>query len=230
MKSNTKRRKFKNFFISKDLQRPIIIAHLAYILLAAIVLVGTVLSPLYTDIFETSDLWAKRASANMFVILLDRLSIAGIFIMFISLFHFVILTHKFCGPLVNIGKTIARMSKKDFTRKINLRKGDFLKNEARQVNAMMMALSDSIEMIKKENHLLLEDIADSINAQGKQTGIDATLRGFHDRAERCRVQLDHFQLIGESFNNTSTAQLQRQHLVCDKSPSANQATPFMDGH
>ena len=133
MKSTTKHRKFKNFFISKDLQRPIIIAHLAYILLAAVVLIGTVLSPFYTDMFEAGDLWAKRASANMFVILLDRLSIAGIFIMVISLFHFVILTHKFCGPLVNIGKTIARMSEKDFTRKINLRRGDFLKNEAKQV-------------------------------------------------------------------------------------------------
>jgi methyl-accepting chemotaxis protein len=230
MKSTTKHRKFKNFFISKDLQRPIIIAHLAYILLAAVVLIGTVLSPFYTDMFEAGDLWAKRASANMFVILLDRLSIAGIFIMVISLFHFVILTHKFCGPLVNIGKTIARMSEKDFTRKINLRKGDFLKNEAKQINAMMMTLSDSIEIIKKENHLLLEDIAESIKAQGKQTGIDATLGGFHDRADRCRVQLDHFQLIGERLNNTGIDQPNRQHLVNDKLPSASQSAPFIDGH
>jgi methyl-accepting chemotaxis protein len=230
MKSNTKHRKFKNFFISKDLQRPIIIAHLAYILLVTFVLIGTVLSPLYTDMFETGDLWAKRASANMFVILLDRLSIAGIFILVISFFHFVILTHKFCGPLVNIGRSITRMSEKDFTRKINLRRGDFLKNEVKQINEMMMTLSSSIETIKKENYLLLEDIAESIKAQGKQTEINATLRGFHERADRCRVQLNQFQLIGDSFNNTSTAQIQRQHLVSDKSPSASQSAPFMDRH
>jgi methyl-accepting chemotaxis protein len=221
MKSNANRRKLRNFFISKDLQRPIIVAHLAYILLVAAVLIGTVLSPFYTDMFETGDLWAKRSSANMFIILLDRLSIAGVFIMVISFFHFVILTHKFCGPLVNIGKTIARISEKDFTRKINLRRGDFLKNEAKQLNAMMMTLSNSIEIIKKENHLLLEDIAESLQVYGKQSEMDATLRGFHDRADRCRVQLNHFQLIGESMNNTGTTQLQRQHLVGDKSPSAN---------
>ena len=221
MKLNAKHRKFKNFFISKDIQRPIIVAHLAYILLVAVVLIVTVLSPFYTDMFETGDLWVKRSSANMFIILLDRLSMAGGIIMVISFFHFVILTHKFCGPLVNIGKTIDRMSEKDFTRKINLRRGDFLKNEAKQVNAMMMTLSNSIETIKKENHLLIEDIAESLQAYGKQTEIDAALRGFHDRAERCRVQLNHFQLIGESMNNTGTAQLQRQHLVGDKSSSAN---------
>ena len=221
MKLNAKYRKFKNFFISKDFQRPIIVAHLAYILLVAVVLIGTVLSPFYTDMFETGDLWVKRSSANMFIILLDRLSIAGVFIMVISFFHFVILTHKFCGPLVNIGKTIARISEKDFTRKIHLRRGDFLKNEAKQLNAMMMTLSNSIEIIKKENHLLLEDIAESLQAYGKQTEIDAALRGFHDRAERCRVQLNHFQLIGESMNNTGTGQLQQQDLVGDKSPTAN---------
>jgi predicted nucleic acid-binding Zn ribbon protein len=102
-----------------------------------------------------------------------------------------------------------------------LRKGDFLKNEAKQINAMMNSLSNSIAIIKKENHLLLEDIAESLQAYGKQTEIDAALRGFHDRADRCRVQLNHFQLIGESMNNTGTTQLQRQHLVGDKSPSAN---------
>lgn len=221
MKSNPKRRKLRTFFISKDQQRPIVVAHLVYILMIAIAFIATVLSPLYTDMLGSGDLWAKHYSAKMFIVMLERLSIAGLIIAVISFFHFVILTHKFCGPLVNIGRSIARMSEKDFTRKINLRRGDFLKNEAKQVNEMMMTLSNSIEIIKKENHLLLEDIAENIKAHGKQTGIDAALRGFHDRADRCRVQLNHFQLIGESMNNTGTGQLQRQHLVGDKSPSAN---------
>jgi len=178
----------------------------------------------------SGDLSEKHFSAKMFIVLLERLSAAGLIIAVISFFHFIILTHKFCGPLVNIGRSIARMSEKDFTRKINLRRGDFLKNEAKQVNAMMMTLSNSIETIKKENHLLLEDIAESIQEYGKQTEIDATLRGFHDRADRCRMQLNHFQLINERMNNIGTEQLNRQHLADDKSPSASQSAPFVDGH
>ena len=221
MNVNPKRRKFMTFFISKDSQRPIVVAHLAYILLITIAFIATVLSPLYNDMLGSGDLWAKHSSAIMFIVLLERLSVAGLIIAVISFFHFIILTHKFCGPLVNIGRSIARMSEKDFTRKINLRRGDFLKNEVKQINEMMMTLSNSIETIKKENHLLLEDIAESIKAHGKQTEIDAALRSIHDRADRCRVQLNHFQLIGESMNNTGASQLQRQHLVGDKSPSAN---------
>ena len=198
-----------------------IVAHLAYILLVALALIVTVLFPFYSDMLETGDLLFKNFSAKMFIVLLERSSIACLIITVISFFHFILLTHKFCGPLVNIGRTIARMSEKDFTRQINLRRGDFLNNEANQVNAMMKSLSDSIEIIKKENHLLLKDIAESIQARGKLTEVDAALKGFHDRAERCQVRLNHFQLIGESMNSTGTGQLQQQHLVGDKSPSVD---------
>ncbi len=201
MKSNSNRRKLRNFFVSKDLQRPMIVAHLAYVLLVVVALIATLLSPLYSDIFRTGDLWVNHFSAKIFIVLLERLSIASLFIVVISFFHFIILTHKFCGPLVNIGRTISRISAKDFTRMVYLRKGDFLKNEASQINTMMEELSGSIEIIKKENLLLLEDLEGSIKEYGKHEEIDAKLKGFKDRARRCRIQLDNFQLIGDSTNS-----------------------------
>ena len=196
-----------------------IIAHLAYLLYVMIALIATILSPYYTDKFKTSDLWVKHFSANMFIVLLERLSITSLFILVVSILHFVIFTHKFCGPLVNIGRTIARISEGDFTRKIYLRKGDFLKNEAKQVNAMRKALSNSIATVKSENLLLLEDLEESIQACGKQTGIEAKLKGFQDRAHRCRMQLDTFQLINDGTNNFDTDQ--RQQLVRVNPHSAN---------
>ena len=219
MKSNKNRRKLRNLFISKHLQRPMIIAHLVYLLYVMVALTATVLSPYYIDIFKTGDLWVKHFSAKMFIVLLERLSITGLFIMVVSFFYFVIFTHKFCGPLVNIGRTIARISERDFTRKIYLRKGDFLKNEAKQINTMMKTLSNSIAMIKKENLLLVEDLEESIQACGKQTEMDAKLKGFQERAQRCRVQLDNFQLIGDSTNKVGTGQCQQ--LVRDNPLSAN---------
>ena len=196
-----------------------IIAHLVYLLYVMVALTATVLSPYYIDIFKTGDLWVKHFSAKMFIVLLERLSITGLFIMVVSFFYFVIFTHKFCGPLVNIGRTIARISERDFTRKIYLRKGDFLKNEAKQINTMMKTLSNSIAMIKKENLLLVEDLEESIQACGKQTEMDAKLKGFQERAHRCRVQLDNFQLIGDSTNKVGTGQCQQ--LVRDNPLSAN---------
>ena len=222
MKSKVNRRKFRNFFISNDTQRPMIIAQLAYVLTVAVALIATVLSPFYTDIFRTGELWVQNFSAKMFIVLLERTTIASLFILVLSFIYFIISSHKFCGPLVNIGRTIKRISERDFTRKVYLRRGDFLKNEAKQVNAMMTALSNSIAVIKKENLLLIEDIEDSIQACDKQTGVDAKLKGFRDRAYRCQAQLNSFQLIEDSMDNTGTVQPPRQHLVGDKFPSVSQ--------
>ena len=181
-----------------------IIAHLAYITYVAITIIATVLSPFYFDIFQTNDLGVKHFSAKMFIVLLERLSIASLFILVISLFYYVIFTHKFCGPLVNIRHTIARLSEKNFTRKIFLRKGDFLKNEADEINAMMKTLSDSIAIIKQENQLLIEDIEASMPQGGKQMKMDANLRGLQERAYRCQRQLNNFQLIDDKSDETGS--------------------------
>ncbi|WP_155318091.1 methyl-accepting chemotaxis protein [Desulfosarcina alkanivorans] len=219
MESKANRRKLRNLFISKDLQRPMIIAHLAYLLFVFVAIIATVLSPYYYDIFATGDIWANHFSAKTFSVLLGRLSITSIFIAVISFFHFVIFTHKFCGPLVNIGHTIARISESDFSRTIYLRKGDFLKNEAKQINAMMNSLSNSIARIKKENHLLFEDIDECIQAHGKQSDIDAKLKDIQYRANRCRVQLDNFKLGDEAAIKVGLCQCRQ--VVSENPLSAN---------
>jgi methyl-accepting chemotaxis protein len=219
MKENPKRRKFRSFFISKDLQQPIIYAHLAYILLVAVALIATVLLPLYSDMLGSDDIWTKQFSAKIFIALMERLPIAGLIITVLSVLYFVILSHKFCGPLVNIGKTLARISERDFTRKVYLRQGDFLKNEAKQVNAMMTTLSNSIATIKQENLLLIKDIEESIQACDQQPETDAKFKNFRDRANRCRAHLDNFQLIDDSTNNFRSGQ--HQQLVGDSPLSAH---------
>lgn len=219
MKSNVNHRKFRNYFISKEIQLPIAIAHLAYIILIAAVLIATVLSPFYIDMFKSGDLVVRHSSAKMFIVMLERLSMASMLTILISFIHFIIFTHKFCGPLVRIGRTIAKISEKDFTDKIYLRKGDFLKPEAQQINDMMRVLSNSVETIKKENSLLLDDLEKSIQAHGKQTEIDAELKGIRDRARRCRVQLDNFQLCDDSTNKVYVGQGER--LMRDNPLSAD---------
>lgn len=205
MKSKVNRRKLRNFFISKDTQRPLVVAHVTYLVLVTAVMIAAVLSPLYFDIFTETDLWVKHFSAKMFIILIERTAIAGLIVLILSFFHFLILTHKLCGPLVNIGNTIRRITAKDFTRMVYLRKGDFLKKEANQLNTMMEELSGSIEIIRKENLLLLEDLEKSMKEVSEHEEIKAKLKGFQDRALRCRIQLENFRLNGDSMNNAGTS-------------------------
>ena len=195
--NKTNRRKFRNFFISKNTQRPLLVAHIAYLLLVVTAVIATVLSPFYLDMYHANDLTVRYFSAKMFMVLIERIGLTSLLILILSSFHFVIITHKLCGPLVNISNTIGRISSKDFTRMIYLRRGDFLKNEAHQINTMMEELSKSIELIRRENRLLCDDLEASLTHYGKHGEIDSRLRGLMDRADRCRLQLDSFRLIND---------------------------------
>jgi hypothetical protein len=88
-----------------------------------------------------------------------------------------------------------------------------------QVNAMVTTVSNSIAILKKENHLLLKELEESRKAFREQTEIDTKLKCFQDRAHRYQAQLDGFQLIDDSMDNVGSGQ--RQKLVCDNPLSVN---------
>jgi len=199
MKHTMNNRKLKNYLIKKDVQLKIAISNLGYMLLMVAVVVLTILSPLYLDIFQSIDLCNQYFSAKMFIILLERLAFALLILLILAFLHQIVLTHKFCGPLVNFVKTFKRISDGDLTRKIFLRRYDFLQNEANQVNEMMDGLSSLVAKIKKENSLLLsmlEEAADSGKAPEKA---GAALKKAAEHAIQCRQHLSKF-IISEKFD------------------------------
>ena len=60
----------------------------------------------------------------------------------------------------------------------------------------------SIEEIKKENLLLLQDLEGSIKEYDRNEEIDTKLKGFRERAHRCQIHLDNFILIGDSTDKS----------------------------
>lgn len=141
---NVKRnhRRWKNFLIRRDVQLPIIAANLVFLGAVCAVLVAVLLSPLYHDMLKAEDLWVQHVSGNLFLILLQRITLAILLIVVLATAYQIILSHRFCGPLVNFGHTFGRMAKGDFSRKVHLRKNDFLKAEAAQVNAIIDRLNE----------------------------------------------------------------------------------------
>ena len=155
MKAKKKARKLHNYLIASDIQLKIVITNFLYLCLISLVLVLAVLSPYFYDIFNDDELWVQYLSAKTFIVLLDRLVIALPLIFLISFFHFIILTHRFCGPVINIKNTLQEVARGNFTRKVFLRKKDFLKEEAATLNHMIDQLSGYFEDIREDNATLL---------------------------------------------------------------------------
>ncbi len=147
MNERNNQRRWKNLLIRKDVQLPIIVANLVFLGLVCVVLIVVLLSPLYHDMLNAKDLWVRHVSGGVFLILLQRIALAMLLILILATAHQVILSHRFCGPLVNFGHTFARMIAGDFSRKVHLRKNDFLKSEATQVNAIIDRLNNDGAML-----------------------------------------------------------------------------------
>jgi len=198
MKRKVKQRKLKNYLIANKTQLIMGLANLMLNLLVFVVIVLTILSPFYYDIFRMDDIYSQKYSAKFFLVLLDRLSIALIAIFFLSLIHNILANHKLCGPLVNFSKTFKKISQGDLTRKINLRRYDLLNNEAHQINDMIDFLSDYITKIKKDNDLLLSVLEEFDNGEIEKNKYENAFKIVKKQANLCNVHLSKFKIDGIS--------------------------------
>jgi signal transduction histidine kinase len=165
MTNRPNNRSWKNFFIRKDIKLPIIAANLAFLAVVTAVLIVVLLSPLYYDMLHAEDLWVQNVSGNLFLILLSRIALAILLIVIMAVIHQVVLSHRFCGPLVNFGHTFGKMIQGDFSRRVHLRKNDFLKAEAAQVNAIIDRLNAGGQELKQN----MEEITALVARLKKQT-------------------------------------------------------------
>lgn len=165
MTDKPENRSWKNLLVRKDVKLPIIATNVAFLTVVTVVLIVVLLSPLYYDMLNAKDLWVQNISGKLFLILLRRIAIAMLLILIMAAAHQVILFHRFCGPLVNFGRTFDKMIQGDFSRKVNLRKKDFLKAEAAQVNAIIDRLNTDGQELKEN----MEQITALITRLKKQT-------------------------------------------------------------
>ena len=179
MKRTANRRRLKNYLVVNNTHLKMMFANLILMLLVFTVIVVAVIRPFYHEIFEISDLYAQHYSAKFFIVLLDRLSIALLVILLFNVLYQMIINHKFCGPLVNFSHTFKKITQGDLTRKVFLRRYDFHKNEAVQVNDMIDSLSSYIMTLEKDHDRLisaLEDVSEGKMALSENQNVLEELR------------------------------------------------------
>ena len=196
MKRTHNRRQLKNYLIANKIHFKMMLANLALMLLIFIVILGEVLVPFYHEMFKIDDIYAQHYSAKFFIVLLDRISLALLAVLLISLIYQMIINHKFCGPLVNFSHTFKKVAQGDLTRKVYLRRYDFHKNEAAQVNDMIDFLSDHIKTLKKDHEQLLSTINGVSGSQIKLSENQNVLEALKKQADICNEHLSVFKIDG----------------------------------
>lgn len=156
---NRSERKVKNLFINKGLQFRVIITSMLYMFLVMVVSIGLVLSPLMYDMIASTDIAVQYKAAQTFLVIAKRLMPSTMVLFSLYFIHQLIITHRVCGPLVNFTNTFGCIANGELTRKVYLRNGDYLKNEADEINNMIDGLADHVRSIKANQ----DKVVDALN-------------------------------------------------------------------
>ena len=149
MPSPANRRQWRQFLIKPSFQLHLVLVHIFFLIVVALLMVFMLLMPFYSDLYQSSDLWARYASAEIWLRLLERGGLLLIIIAVISGLYHIFFSHRLCGPLVNMNHTFDALTQGDTTRFVILRRRDYLKEEALKINQMLKAIDHRIRHLKK---------------------------------------------------------------------------------
>lgn len=187
------RRKLRNFIVNKK-QLLVVVCGTVYIFLSLAVVLAVIITPVYTDIFKSSEVSLQRESAKDFILLSEKLVIALSAIFVFSIVPLIWLTHRFFGPLINFANIFKRVALGDLTAQVYLRRGDLLKGEARLVNDMIQSLRQTISEVRKQNHKLVEDLDSVAERHHVGQGSDDDLLEAQKQALACEKLLAKFTI------------------------------------
>jgi methyl-accepting chemotaxis protein len=162
------KRKLRNYLINKDLQLRLIRNNLFYLLICVIVTVSILLYPLIHDMMFLPDIESQYHAAQTFLLLVKWLVPAILIVLVLFMGHTIITTHRICGPLVNFTHTFDKLAQGDLTRKVYIRKGDYLNSECERINLMIDGISGIINRLFANHNQLLVTLQ-SLNEQAKDT-------------------------------------------------------------
>lgn len=192
MYKNNNRRKWRNFLIRNDIQLRIAIYNLVFLLFIIVAVVAAALVPLYNGFQNSDNVSVQHVSAKFFVVISEGLMVAFIAIFVAGFIYNVLVTHRFCGPLVNFNKTFRKIAQGNLDCKISLRRHDFLKSEADHVNEMIDSLTCHFNDLKQYNHQLQKKIEQLMNTNPELAHSKQSLSEIKRLADACGKTLNRF--------------------------------------
>ena len=192
-------RKKANYLIRREIQIRMIVTNLVYMLLIVTVTFAILLSPLISDMVSSDNIDVQYHAAQTFLTLLKRFVPAAFAMFILIVLHQISFTHRICGPLVNFGYTFQTISEGDLTRKIHLRKGDYLQKECDQINEMQEFISN--RMTAALNHSdklmgILQKLETQVENTESKASIQSVLNSAKQEALMVKKDLSGFRTGG----------------------------------
>lgn len=190
-------RRLLNFLVNKDIQFRVAALNVIYALLILVITGFIALGPLLQDMYLSEDPGVQYQSAQAFLVLTSRLTPTAVCVVAMIVIHIIIATHRICGPMVNFKHTFESMARGDLTRKVSLRKADYLKPEAEKINAMVDSISSMIFETRTchENLMTVLENTDQRAFERDPENFEQFMARIREEAQQVREKLDRFSLL-----------------------------------
>jgi methyl-accepting chemotaxis protein len=202
---NEYKRSFRNYLVDTDLQLHLIRQSLIYVLAILFVMVSILLYPLIRDMMFSNDLDREYRAAQTFLILVQWLIPAIVIMIVLFMGRLIVMTHRICGPLLNFTRTFNKLAEGDLTRKVYLRKHDYLKVECDKINEMIDGIVGIISHLMVNNEKLkvtLQDIKGRVNDLDTKEKIEYSLEIINQDADYVSDALGHFKVKNNMLQET----------------------------
>ena len=197
MNPQESKRSWKNYLINRRVQLKVTMINLVFMGVAVLVNTAIILSSSLCNMsYIRESRWVELL--DMWILPYDLLvgSLAVVFSL--AIISQILLTHQFCGPLVNFTKSFKNVSQGDLSRKINLRNKDLLKLEAEQFNEMVTNLSGYIEDLKLDNQNLLQTLKEVTSDPDDRQIMDRARTLLREQEQAIKDHIDKLKLTTES--------------------------------
>lgn len=183
------RRSLTNYLVLKDVQLKICIINFIHMLLVVMATLAAVVIPLYILLIDSPNIEDQYHAAVFLIIVTEPVPIAMALVLLLFIAHQLIVTHQFCGPIINFSHTFREIAGGNFTRKVILRRHDLLQREASEINTMAERLSERLDGMKQDHAALVLALQSACaNPQDR----DAALRAALQKALDVQAGYDRF--------------------------------------
>jgi methyl-accepting chemotaxis protein len=157
-----KRRSYVNLTLNADLQFRMVAYGLIYMMVAILLTAVGTLAPLIYNMFFGIGLKVQYEAAQAFLAVTRGLMPALLCLLILYAVHLLFVTHRIVGPLMNFTQTFLKLGAGDFTRKVRLRRHDYLQKESEQINTMIDRLTDFLARLRSDHRQLVAVLEDLI--------------------------------------------------------------------
>jgi len=202
---------WKRRILVNSFQHRLLVGNMLY--LASVVLAfGVVLfGPVVALLMDDSVALARREiAARQLIVMQERVWFAIPVLIALCILHAAVVSHRIAGPLHRFKQIFADLAKGDLTMKVNLRKHDYLRQEAEIMAGMVDDLRERVESIQQGYRQASATLPHLMEAVGRGAHEDAAVLAgkLGTQMDALGEQARHFRVSPSADAETPDAQIE----------------------